>query len=125
MKKITQLLLFCPLLVSPFVYATEFSNHTAMVPASSFITLIVESGNGETVTDSKEFMLKSGTQDIPLAGLKAGTDIRIRVKIETDRLGTLPQIQTVSLGSGSHQIRWSTTDEWQKGTASGSIKIGQ
>lgn len=94
---------------------------SANIPSNSKITVTVDVGdkNGGSI-DTKTFELKSGEQNIPLGGIKAGGKVRLKISFTAAKLGIMPVLQTVSLDN----IRWSTTDEWQKGACSESLKIG-
>ncbi|MDB5110732.1 MAG: hypothetical protein JWR67_1846 [Mucilaginibacter sp.] len=96
------------------------------IPLNSSITLTVESGDDKgNVVDTKIVELKSGTQQIALTGLKRGSQIRVQADFSASKPGLSPILQTIIIKTADKQIRWSTTDEWQKGTYSGSLKIGQ
>ena len=98
----------------------------ANIPANCSITVVAEVGNDSgKIIDSKTIELKTGTQDISLAGLKAGTQLRLRVKLNATKAGALPVLQTATISSGGKVTRWSTTNEWQKSTYSGSLTIGE
>jgi beta-glucosidase len=104
----------------------EVLQTSASIPANGSITVVAETGDGSGKTiDSKTIELKTGAQSIALAGLKTGKQLRLRVKLTATKAGALPVLQTAAISSGGKVIRWSTTDEWQKSTYSGSLKVGQ
>jgi beta-glucosidase len=110
----------------PFGTTLSSLQTSANIPGNSNITIVAEVGDESgKVVDSKTIELKSGVHDTPLSGLKAGTQIRLHVIITAIKPGILPVLQTVCITSSGKLVRWSTTEEWQKSTYSGSVRIGQ
>jgi len=89
--------------------------------------VIVESGDPEgNPIDSRTVELKAGMQAQAIAGLKPGTQVRLRIRLTTKDWNALPQLGSVFLsGEDGKPLRWSTTGEWQKATVPGSVKIGE
>lgn len=97
----------------------------AEIPAGSTIKVVVETGDKDgKVFGSKTLDLKSGAQTLPLAGLPAGAQARVRCQLATTQWNASPVLQAVVLATASDRVHWSTTGAWRKGAASGSIKIG-
>lgn len=98
----------------------------ADLPADTSIKVTVDSGDKDSKTlDSKTVELKAGAQTVPLAGLKPGTQVRLRVQLAATKWGTLPVLQTAVLTGSGESLRWSVADEWKKSSVSGGVKIGQ
>jgi hypothetical protein len=97
----------------------------AEVPANASIEATVESGDQEgNVIASQTVALKSGAQSIALNKLKLGVQVRLRVRVNSLKWGALPLLRGAILSGGGKFLRWSTTAEWNKGAASGGLKIG-
>ena len=66
---------------------------------------------------------ESGENEYSLAGLKKGDKVRLRIDLSSTAWDGVPALQTVVL-EGASPIRWSTVEEWMKGSASNSLLIG-
>jgi beta-glucosidase len=104
----------------------------AEIPRGSHIRVTLEWGDDSgAVLDSMSVELRNGKDSLPLRGkvVVAGQRVRARVQLSSGDWNAVPVLQTLLLdtgksgGSGGEesQVRWSTFDEWQKGTASGGI----
>jgi hypothetical protein len=97
----------------------------ATIPDNSHIKVIIESGNQEGKTiDSVTVELKDGENKVSLEHLKIGTQVKLHVELGAKKWGSLPVLQTVILMGKEETIRWSTTEEWQKGVSSGGLNTG-
>ncbi|MDD4921092.1 MAG: glycoside hydrolase family 3 N-terminal domain-containing protein [Bacteroidales bacterium] len=97
----------------------------ADVPAGSSVKIAVEIGDQDgKVIDTKVFDVKSGELKLPLAGIKSGKQVRLNVKLSSSKWTALPVLQTAILLGSGEPVRWSTSDEWGKGTATGGLKTG-
>jgi beta-glucosidase len=95
------------------------------IPDNSSITAIVEiADQNNKVINSKTISLKPGAQNYVLDGLN-GKSVRLKLQLAASKLGALPVVQTAVLSGSGDTLRWSTSDEWQKGTASNGLKIGR
>jgi len=96
------------------------------IPENSSISVTVESGdNAGNVVNSKTIALKSDLQNNILEDIKPGDRVRLRVQLTTTKWGTMPVLQTAVLSGTTESLKWSTSEEWQKGVASNGIKVGQ
>jgi hypothetical protein len=94
------------------------------IPADAAIKVTVEVGDGQnSIIDSKTVDLKSGHQNVPLAGLKAGDKARLRVQLAASKWGHVPVLQTVSLPAGGESVRWATVADWRNGSQGGGLVI--
>ena len=109
----------------PFTSAGNKLQTWSEVPENSRITVTVESGDDAgKVVDSKTIVVKTGLQNNILDNMKPGTKIRLCVQLSTTKWGTLPVLQTAILSGATESQKWSTTEEWQKGSASSGLKVG-
>ena len=108
----------------PMDSAVEKMKAWAELNAGGKIQVFVEvADNSGKVTDSKSVQLKSGENEYSLAGLKKGDKVRLRIDLSSTAWDGVPALQTVVL-EGASPIRWSTVEEWMKGSASNSLLIG-
>jgi hypothetical protein len=96
------------------------------IPAGSSITVTVEAADtNREIVFTRNVELKSGNQKTSLTGLKVGTQVRLRIQLMENKWGSVPVMQTAILNQKEEALRWSTTKDWQKGAASGGLKIGE
>ena len=108
----------------PMDSAVEKMKAWAELNAGGKIQVFVEvADNSGKVIDSKSVQLKSGENEYSLAGLKKGDKVRLRIDLSSTAWDGVPALQTVVL-EGASPIRWSTVEEWMKGSASNSLLIG-
>jgi hypothetical protein len=95
------------------------------IPAGSSIMVTIESADTSgNIVFTRSVELKSGNQKISLTDLKAGTQTRLRIQLAENKWGSVPVMQTAVLSGKEQALRWSTTKDWQKGTVSNGLKIG-
>jgi tetrahydromethanopterin S-methyltransferase subunit F len=95
------------------------------IPTGSSITVTVESADtNREIVFTRNVELKSGNQKTSLTGLKAGTQVRLRIQLMENKWGSVPVMQTAILNQKEEALRWSTSKDWQKGTVSNGLKIG-
>jgi len=56
--------------------------------------------------------------------LKAGTQVCLRIQLNENKWGGVPVMQTAVLNGKEETLRWSTIKDWQNGTVSNGLKIG-
>jgi beta-glucosidase len=107
-----------------YAEAPEHLNASADIPPGSSVALTIETGDrGGTVVGSEVLTLKSGPESYALKTLKAGVQVRLRVKIVANAAAQSPVLRAISLSGPAGVVRWSTPKEWLTGSAGSSLAV--
>jgi beta-glucosidase len=97
------------------------------LPAGTTLQVTIETaGQDGKVTDTKLIQVKTGEQQAAVPEMKAGTQVRLRIDIASDKWDAVPFLKTVELAQKQGSVlRWSTVADWSKATRSGGVSIIQ
>jgi hypothetical protein len=104
--------------------ALERVSSSADIPQGGSVTLTVETADTKgTVLGSETLTLKPGSESYVLKTLKAGVQVRLRVKVAANAAAQSPVLRAVSLSGPDGSVRWNTPKEWSIGSAGKSIAV--
>jgi beta-glucosidase len=106
--------------------ALEHMSSSADIPQGGSLTLTVETADSKgTVLGSETLSLKPGSESYALKTLKAGVQVRLRVRIAANAAVQSPVLRAVLLSGPAGEVRWNTPKEWSIGSAGKSIAVNE
>jgi beta-glucosidase len=102
----------------------EHISSSAVIPEGGSLSLTIETADGKgTVLGSQTVTLKPDSESYALKTLKAGVQVRVRVKIVANVAVQSPVLRAVALSGPAGVVRWSTPKEWSGGSAGKSLAV--
>jgi beta-glucosidase len=97
---------------------------SAVIPEGGSLSLTIDVGDSKgMVLGSQTLTLKPGSESYALKALKAGGQVRLRVKIVSNATVQSPLLRAVSLFGSAGVVRWSTPKEWSVGSAGNRVVL--
>jgi beta-glucosidase len=104
--------------------ALEHVSASSDIHQGGSLTVTVETGDSKgTILGSETLTLKPGSESYALKPLKAGVQVRLRVRISANTAFQSPMLRAVSLSGPAGSVRWSTPKEWSAGSAGASVAV--